>query len=151
MHITKNLQDSRAGQVATIAEIGGSHHVLWVVHLLGQLWDRDGTERVSTTASKGSKANHEEMETREGNHIDGQLSEIRVELTRETETGCDTRPDGRDQVVEISVRWVGELESSHADVVQSLEELVGPSKCFDMPYLVINTEGLVRVLNQLMN
>jgi hypothetical protein len=39
-------------------------------------------------------------------------------------------------VVEISVGWVGELKSSHADVVESF---------------VINTEGLVGVLNQLMN
>jgi hypothetical protein len=39
-------------------------------------------------------------------------------------------------VVEISVGWVGELKSSHADVVESF---------------VINTEGLIGVLNQLMN
>jgi hypothetical protein len=76
------------------------------------------------------------METRERNHVDGQLSEIRVELTWESETGGDTRHDGRDQVVKISVRWVGELEGSHADVVESL---------------VVDTEGLVRVLNQLMD
>ena len=69
-----NLQDSRAGQIATVSEIGGSHHVLWVVHLLGQLWDGDGTERVSATAGERSESNHEEMKTRERNHVDSQLS-----------------------------------------------------------------------------
>jgi hypothetical protein len=39
-------------------------------------------------------------------------------------------------VVEISVGWIGELESSHADVVERL---------------VVDTEGLVRVFNQLMD
>jgi hypothetical protein len=39
-------------------------------------------------------------------------------------------------VVEVTVRWVGQLESTHADVVESL---------------VINAEGLVGVLDQLMN
>jgi hypothetical protein len=76
------------------------------------------------------------METWERNHVDGQLSEIGVELTWETETGGDTGHDCRDQVVKISVGWVGQLESSHANIVESL---------------VIDTEGLIGVLNQLMH
>jgi len=131
-----DLQDGRASEVTTVAEIRSGHHILWVEHLLGQLRDGNSTERVSTTAGERSESNHEEMETWEGHHVDGQLSEIRVKLTRETETGGDTGHDCRDQVVEISVGWVGELESSHADIVESL---------------VIDTEGLVGVLNQLMD
>jgi hypothetical protein len=103
---------------------------------LGQLRDCDGTERVSATTGKRSEADHEKMETREGNHIDGQLAKIGVELTRETKTGGDTRHNGRHQVVKISVRWVGELESSHADIVESL---------------VVDTKGLIGVFNQLMD
>jgi hypothetical protein len=76
------------------------------------------------------------MKTREGNHIDRQLSEIRVKLTGESETGGDTGHNGRDQVVQVTVRWVGELEGSHADIVESL---------------IVNAEGLVRVFNQLMD
>lgn len=91
---------------------------------------------MSTTAGKRSESNHEEVETREWNHVDSQLSEIRVKLTGEAKTGGDTGHNGRDQVVEISIRWVGELEGSHADVVESL---------------VIDTEGLIGVLDQLMN
>jgi hypothetical protein len=131
-----SLQDSGAGEVATVAEVGSSHHVLWVVHLLGQLWDGDGTEGVGATGGERSESNHEEVETWERNHVDSQLAKIRVELTWETKTGGDTGHDGRDQVVEVTVGWVVELQGSHADVVESL---------------VVDTEGLIRVLDQLVN
>ena len=91
---------------------------------------------MSTTASKRGKADHEEVKTRERNHVDGNLSEIRVELAGETETGGNAGHDGRDQVVEVTVRGVRQLESAHADVVESL---------------VVNTESLIRVLNELVD
>lgn len=131
-----NLQDGGAGQVTTVAEVGSSHHVLGVEHLLGQLGDGDGAERVGATAGKRSEANHEEVETRERHHVDSQLAEIRVELTREAERDGNTGHDGRDQVVEVAIRGVGELEGAHADVVESL---------------VVDAEGLVRVFNELMD
>jgi hypothetical protein len=56
--------------------------------------------------------------------------------TTHSQTGSDTRHDERDQVVEIAVSWGGELEGLQANVVQSL---------------VVDTEGLVRVLNELMD
>lgn len=115
------IQDGRAGKVAAATEVGGGHHVLGIEHLLGQLRHGDGTERVGVAASKGSKSNHEEVETREWNHVDGQLAEVRVELTWETKTGADTGHDGGDEVVKITVGWVSELEGSHADVVQGLQ------------------------------
>ena len=34
-----------AGKVTSVTEVRGSHHVLGVEHLLGELLDRDGTER----------------------------------------------------------------------------------------------------------
>ena len=129
-------QDRRASKVTTVAEVRSSHHVLGVKHLLGQLGDRHSTERVRATARKRSEADHEEVETGEGNHVDGELAEIGVELARETERDGDTRHDGGDQVVEVAVRGVGELKSPHANVVESL---------------VINAEGLVGVLNELVN
>jgi hypothetical protein len=76
------------------------------------------------------------METREWNHVDSQLSEIRVELTWESQARGDAGHDGRDQVVKISIGWVRQFEGSHADIVESL---------------VINTEGLIGVLDQLMH
>jgi hypothetical protein len=76
------------------------------------------------------------VETRERNHVDGQLAEIGVELAREAERNCHTGHDSRDEVVEITVRGVGKLESTHADVVESL---------------VVNAEGLVGVLHKLVD
>ena len=96
------------------------------------------------------------METGEGNHVDGELAQIRVELSRElcedtsmsvvnrdetentthTQAGGDTRHNDRDELVEITVLGSAELEGPEADIVQSL---------------VVNAEGLIRVLNELMN
>ena len=59
-----------------------------------------------------------------------------VELTGETQAGGHTGHDGRDEVVQVAVAGVGELEGAHADVVQSL---------------VVDTEGLVGVLDQLVD
>jgi hypothetical protein len=132
----ENLQDGRAGKITTIAEVRSSHHVLWVEHLLGKFWNSDGAERVSATAGERSETNHEEMETWERNHVDGQLAEIRVELTWEAKTSGHARHNGGNQVVEIAIRWVVQLKCAHANVVQSL---------------VINAESLVRVLDQLMD
>jgi len=104
LHGNLSTEDSGASEVTTITEVGSSHHVLGVEHLLGQLRDGDSAERVSTTAGERSKSNHEEMKTREGNHVDGQLSEIRVELTRETQRASNARHDLRDQSVQIAIR-----------------------------------------------
>lgn len=136
LHGDLSAEVSGAGQVTTIAEVRGSHHVLGVEHLLGELRNGDSAERVGATAGKRSESNHEEMETREGDHVDSQLPEIGVELTRETQAGGDTRHDGGDEVVQVTVGGVVQLEGPHANVVQSL---------------VVNTEGLVRVLNELVD
>lgn len=91
---------------------------------------------MGTTAGQGGEADHEEVQTRERNHVDSQLAEVRVELARETQAGGNTGHDGGDEVVEVTVRGVGQLEGAHADVVESL---------------VVNAEGLVGVLDKLVN
>ncbi len=91
---------------------------------------------MGATGGQGGEADHEEVETGEGNHVDGQLAEVRVELAREAQRNGHAGHDGRDQVVEVAVRGVGQLQGAHADVVESL---------------VVNAEGLVRVLDQLVD
>ena len=91
---------------------------------------------MGAAAGQGSESDHEEMKTGEGNHVDGQLPQVRVELTGESQAGGDTRHDGGDEVVQVTVRGVVQLEGPHADVVESL---------------VVNAEGLVRVLDQLVD
>jgi hypothetical protein len=76
------------------------------------------------------------VETGEGDHVDGELSEVRVELTGETETGRDARHDDRDEVVEVAVGGGRELQGTEADIIKSL---------------VVDTEGLVRVLDELVH
>lgn len=109
---------------------------------------------MGATAGQRSEANHEEMQTRERNHVNCQLAEVGVELARETEAGGDSRHDGRNQVVQVTVRGVGELEGTHADVIQSLYWLAckpDPQRPVLHSYLIINAEGLVGVLNQLVD
>ena len=76
------------------------------------------------------------METWEGDHVNGQLPQVGVELTREAQTGGDTRHDDGHEVVEVTVRWGRELESAEADIIQSF---------------VVDTESLVRILNELVD
>lgn len=130
------LQDGAAGQVATVAEVGSSHHVLGVEHLLGEFRHGDGTEGVSAGARQGSETDHEEVETGERNHVHSQLTQIRVELTGESQTGGDAGHDSGDEVVQVTVGRVRQLQGAHADVVESL---------------VVNAKGLIRVLDQLVD
>jgi hypothetical protein len=69
-------------------------------------------------------------------HVDGKFPEVRVELTREAQTCCDARHDNRDKVIKITVSGSGEFQRVQVDVV----------KCF-----VIDAEGLIGILNQLVN
>ena len=82
------------GEVTAVTRIAGSHHVLGIEHLLGELGDSESSVLLATTGCKRSESRHEEMETGEGYHIDGQFSEISVELTGESETGGDSGHGG---------------------------------------------------------
>jgi hypothetical protein len=76
------------------------------------------------------------METGKRNHVNGQLAEISVQLTGESETGSDSGHGGRDKMVEVTISWSGQLKGAEADVVQSF---------------VVDAEGLVGVLHELMD
>jgi hypothetical protein len=76
------------------------------------------------------------VETGEGDQVDSELSEVRVELTWETEAASDTGEGSRDEVVKITIGWGGELESSEADVIKGL---------------VINAHNLISVFDELMD
>lgn len=136
LHGDLSTVDAHDGKVAAVAGVRSSHHVLGVKHLLSELRNRYSAVRGRATRGERSKADHEEVETGEGHHVDGELTEIRVELTGEAETCGDTRHDDRNKVVEVTVGRGRELESTEADVVESF---------------VVDTEGLVRVLNKLVD
>ena len=69
-------------------------------------------------------------------HVDGQLAQVSVQLTREAQAGGDTGHGGRDQVVQVTIGGGGELEGAEADVVQGL---------------VVDAVRLIRVLDQLVD
>jgi hypothetical protein len=124
------------GEVAAVAGIGGAHHVLGVEHLLRQLGHSQGTVLLRATRRQRGKANHEEVETGEGNQVHGELAQVGVQLTGEAEGACDTAHNGRNEMVEVSKSWGGELQSAEADVVKSL---------------VVDAKHFVCVLNKLVD
>ena len=116
--------------------ITGSHHVLGIKHLLGEFRHSESSVLLASTRGKGSESWHEEVETWEGNHVYSQFTEIGVQLTWETQTGGYSRHGSRDEMVQVTVCWGGEFQGSEANIVQSL---------------VINTVGLICVLNKLVD
>ena len=65
--------------------VAGGHHVLGVEHLLSQLRHGQGPVLLGAAGGQGSKAGHEEVETGEGHHVDGQFTKVGVQLTGETQ------------------------------------------------------------------
>ena len=124
------------GEISAVTRIAGSHHVLGVEHLLGELWDGESSVLLATTGCKRSETRHEEVKTRERHHVDGQFTEISIKLAGESETGGDSGHGGGDEMVQVTVCWGGEFQGPEADVVQSL---------------VVDTVGLVGVLNELVD
>ncbi|GMR35948.1 hypothetical protein PMAYCL1PPCAC_06143, partial [Pristionchus mayeri] len=124
------------GEITSVAGVASGHHVLGVEHLLGQLGDGGGPVGLSSLGRQRGESRHEEVETREGNHVDCELAEIGIELTRETEAGGHSRHGHRHEMVEISISGVGQLEGAEADVVEGL---------------VVDAEGLVGVFDELVD
>ena len=90
LHGHTSTEHGGDGEVSAVTWITGSHHVLGVEHLLGEFWYSESSVLLATARCEWSKARHKEVETWERNHVDSQFAEICVELTRESETSCDT-------------------------------------------------------------
>jgi len=124
------------GEVSSVSWVGSAHHVLGIEHLLGELWDGKSSVLLRASGGEWGETNHEEVKSWEWHQVGGELSQVRVELTWESQAAGDTGDGGRDQMVEITVGWGGELEGSEADIVKGL---------------VVNDLDLVGVLNELMH
>ncbi|KFR13918.1 hypothetical protein N306_03239, partial [Opisthocomus hoazin] len=101
LHGHAAAEDGGHRQVAAVARVAGGHHVFGVEDLLGELGDGEGAVLLAAARRQRREARHEEVETWEGHHVDGQLAEVGVELTGETQAGGDAAHGGRDEVVEV--------------------------------------------------
>merc|ERR1712225_135041 len=129
-------EEGGASEVATVTGVSGAHHVLGIEHLLGELGHGECTVLLGATGGKGGEPSEEEVETGEGDEIDTELAEVRVELTGEAEAASDTGHARRAEMVEVTVGGGGELEGTEADVVQGL---------------VVKAHALVSVLHKLVD
>jgi hypothetical protein len=83
-------EEGGGSEISSVSGIGSAHHVFGVEHLLGELGDGKSAILLGTAGGKRSETSHEEMETGEGDEVDSELSQVRVELTWETEATGDT-------------------------------------------------------------
>jgi hypothetical protein len=131
-----STEETGTCEVTAVTGVGGTHHVLGVEHLLGKLGHGKCTVLLRSTRSQRGKSHHEEMKTREGDHVHGKLTKIAVKLTRETKGAGGTADSSRHQVVKITIGRSGQLQGAEADIIKSL---------------VIQRETLVGVLHKLMH
>jgi len=136
LHGHTSSEDGSDGEVSSVTWVAGGHHVLGIEHLLGKFGNSQGTVLLGSSGCEWGETWDEEVETWEWHHVDGQLSEIRVQLTWESEASGDTGHGGGDEVVKVTVCWGGELEGSEADIVKRF---------------VINGEGFVGVFDKLVD
>jgi hypothetical protein len=119
-----------------VTRIGGTHHVLGIEHLLSQFGDGQGSVLLRSSGGQGGETNHEEMESGEGDQVDSQFSQVRVQLTGETEAAGNSGHGGGDQVVQVTIGGGGQLQGSEADIVEGF---------------VVNDHTFVSIFDQLMD
>jgi len=76
------------------------------------------------------------METGEGNHVDSELPQIGIQLTREPKAGGDAGHSKGDEMVQVTISGSGQFKGAEANVIEGL---------------VVNAEGLVSVLDKLVD
>jgi len=76
------------------------------------------------------------VETGEGDQVDGEFSQIRVQLTGESEAAGNSGHSSRDQMVQVTISGGGEFQGSEADIIQGF---------------VVNDHAFIGVFDQLVD
>ena len=91
-------------------------------------------------------------------HVDGEFTEIGIQLTWESEASGNTGHGGGDQIVQITIGWGGEFECSelvcyfwYSSGVRGTQKFGNLPEADIVKSFVIDTIGLVCVFNQLMD
>jgi len=129
-------EESWSSQISSMSGVWGAHHVFGIKHLLGEFGYSQSSVLLRSSWGQGSETSHEEVETGEGDQVDCQFSQVRVQLTWESEATCDTWNGSWDQVVKITICGGGELQCSETDIVEGF---------------VINAHDFISILDQLMD
>jgi hypothetical protein len=111
-------EEGRGGKISSVSGVSGAHHVFGIEHLLGEFGDSEGSVLLGSSGGKGGESNHEEVESGERDKIDGEFSQVTVELTGESEAGGDSGHGSGDQVVKITISGGGEFKGSETDIVK---------------------------------
>lgn len=102
-------EDASDREVAASPRVARCHHVAGVKHLLGELRYSESSVLLAATWRQRGKAWHEEMKAREGHHVDGELPQVGVELSRESQRSRDPAHGHGNQVVEVPVSRRGQF------------------------------------------
>jgi hypothetical protein len=129
-------EEGGGSQISSVTGVSGTHHVLGIEHLLSQFGDGQGSVLLRSSGGQGGETNHEEMESGEGDQVDSQFSQVRVQLTGETEAAGNSGHGGGDQVVQVTIGGGGQLQGSEADIVEGF---------------VVNDHTFVSIFDQLMD
>ena len=70
--------------------VRSAHHVFGIEHLLGELSNVEVSVLLGSSGSQRSESDHEEVESWEWYQVGGEFSQVRVELTWESETASDS-------------------------------------------------------------
>ena len=96
-------KNNNNNDLPSVSGIAGCHHVLGVEHLLSKFGNSKRSVLLAASGRERGESRHEEVEAREGNHVDGQLPQVGVELPREAQRSRDAGHRRADEMIQVAI------------------------------------------------